>query len=139
MIEIIKRNVVALVAALTLVVVPMVGVGVVKAAPNPPEKVCSGVNSLDTTTNSNCGTSALQGSTGINALITNIVNVFSIIVGIVAVIMIIFGGFKYITSGGSSEGVSSAKNTILYAIVGLIIVALAQIIVQFVVGRATNP
>lgn len=64
--------------------------------------------------------------------LTNIVNIISIIIGVIAVIMIIFGGFRYITSGGSAEKVTAAKNTILYALIGLIIVALAQAIVRFV-------
>lgn len=74
----------------------------------------------------------------LNSLITDIVNIFSVIVGIVAVIMIIIGGFRYITSGGDSGNVTGAKNTILYAIVGLIVVALAQFIVKFVLGKATD-
>ena len=60
---------------------------------------------------------------------------FSAIVGIIAVVMIIVGGIKYITSGGDSGNVTAAKNTILYAVIGLVVVALAQIIVKFVLGR----
>jgi hypothetical protein len=52
--------------------------------------------------------------------------------------MIILGGFKYITSGGDTGNVTGAKNTILYAIVGLVIVALAQIIVRFVLDKTTS-
>jgi hypothetical protein len=52
--------------------------------------------------------------------------------------MIIYGGFRYITSGGESGSISSAKNTILYAIIGLIIVALAQFIVKFILAKATG-
>ena len=77
-------------------------------------------------------------STSLNDLITKIVNILSVVVGIVAVIMIIIGGFRYVTSGGKQESVSSAKNTILYAIIGLVIVALAQIIVHFVLKNTTN-
>jgi uncharacterized membrane protein YuzA (DUF378 family) len=66
------------------------------------------------------------------------VNIFSLIVGIVAVIMIIVGGLKYITSGGDSNNVSSAKSTIIYAIIGLVVVALAQFIVQFVLNKVTS-
>lgn len=78
-----------------------------------------------------------QQATGkVQQIIRLIINIFSIIVGVVAVIMIIIGGLKYITSGGDSNNVTSAKNTILYAIIGLIIVALAQIIVRFVLGNA---
>lgn len=74
----------------------------------------------------------------LNDLIADIVNIFSVIVAIVAVIMIIVGGFKYITSGGDSGNVTGAKNTILYAIIGLIIVALAQFVVKFVLSKATG-
>jgi hypothetical protein len=52
--------------------------------------------------------------------------------------MIVFGGFKYITSGGDSNNVSGAKNTIIYAIIGLVIVALAQLIVHFVLNQTSN-
>jgi hypothetical protein len=52
--------------------------------------------------------------------------------------MIVYGGLRYVTSGGSSEGVGNAKNIIIYAIIGLIIVALAQAIVHFVLNAALN-
>jgi cytochrome bd-type quinol oxidase subunit 2 len=74
----------------------------------------------------------------LNSLIKNIINIFSVVVGIVAVIMIIVGGFRYITSGGDSGNVTTAKNTILYALVGLVIVALAQFIVRFVLEKSTG-
>jgi len=77
--------------------------------------------------------------TNVNALIADIINIFSLIVGVVAVIMIIIGGFRYITSAGNDSNVSAAKNTILYAIIGLVIVALAQFIVRFVLDRVTTP
>ena len=73
-----------------------------------------------------------------NDLLAKIINIISVIVGVVAVIMIIFGGFRYITSGGSPEKVTGAKNTILYGIIGLIIVALAQVIVRFVLKQVTD-
>ena len=76
--------------------------------------------------------------TELNDLLADIINIISVIVGIVAVIMIIYGGFKYITSGGDSGNVTGAKNTILYAIVGLIIVALAQFIVKFVLNTSSG-
>ena len=74
----------------------------------------------------------------INEFITAIINIFSLIVGVIAVIMIIIGGLKYITSGGDSGNVTGAKNTILYAVIGLVIVALAQVIVRFVLERITG-
>lgn len=76
--------------------------------------------------------------TKVQNLISNIINVISVIVGAVAVIMILFGGFRFVTAGGDTNAVSSAKNTIVYAIVGLIIVAFAQVIVRFVLQRSTE-
>lgn len=68
-------------------------------------------------------------------IINTIINIFSIVVGAVSVIMIILGGLRYITSSGDSTNVTAAKNTILYAVVGLVIVIFAQTVVKFVVSR----
>ena len=89
--------------------------------------VCEGVG----LTGGNCGD---KGS-GVTKVITAAINILSVIVGVVAVVMIILGGFKYITSGGDASGIASAKNTVIYAIVGLVIVAMAQAIVYFVLGK----
>lgn len=69
--------------------------------------------------------------------VAGILNVLSIVIGVVAVIMIIIGGFRYVVSAGNEQSVAGAKRTILYAIVGLLVVALAQVIVQFVLVRTT--
>ena len=74
----------------------------------------------------------------VNKIITQAIDIISIIVGLIAVVMIIIAGFKYITSQGESGAVSGAKNTIIYAIVGLVVVALAQVIVKFVIGKLTE-
>src|SRR5947209_5410765 len=67
-----------------------------------------------------------------NTLITDVLQILSVVIGLVAVIMIMIGGFHYVTSGGSQEKVKKAKETLLYAIIGIIIVVLAQTIVKFV-------
>jgi hypothetical protein len=77
-------------------------------------------------------------STGVQNLAKNIVDVFSIIIGGAAIIMILYAGFRYITSGGSTERIGGAKTTLIYAIVGLVIVALAQLLVHFVLGASIN-
>lgn len=76
-----------------------------------------------------------DGESDIQRIIELMVNIFSIVIGIVAVIMIIYGGFKYITSGGDSSKLASAKNTVIYAIIGLVIVGLAQAIAFFVLDN----
>lgn len=75
------------------------------------------------------------GGTSVNQLITLIINTFSLVIGVVAVIMIMVSGFRYITSGGDANKVSGAKNTLVYAVIGLVVVALAQVIVRFVIGK----
>jgi len=92
--------------------------------------ICEGIGF----TGGNCD--AAQGTTSVNNIVKEVIRILSIVVGVVSVIMIIIGGFKYITSTGDPAGVNGAKNTILYAIVGLVIVAFAQIIVNFVLNRA---
>jgi hypothetical protein len=81
------------------------------------------------------GTGCTGDSTGLNSLLTNIINIFSVLVGAIAVIMIIIGGFRYVISSGNDQAVSGAKNTIIFALVGLVIVALAQFLVHFVIGN----
>lgn len=81
----------------------------------------------------NCTQTAADRS--LERVISQVINILSVIVGLVGVIFVIIGGAKYITSGGDSGQVSSAKTTVIYALVGLIIAALAQVIVRFVLGK----
>lgn len=68
-------------------------------------------------------------------LLNNILNLFYFIAGITAVIVIIIAGLAYATSGGDSGKVAKAKNQILFAVVGLVVVLLAFSITNFVIGR----
>ncbi len=77
--------------------------------------------------------------TGVKRAIHAAVVILSIVVGVAAVIMVILAGFKYITSGGESGRVANAKNTLIYALVGLAVAALAQFLVHFVLNQATHP
>ena len=99
--------------------------------------LCSGANGDLSGAATDCANTPDPGN--FNGKIKTIINIISVIIGIVAVIMIIFGGFRYITSGGAADKVTGAKNTILYAIIGLIIVALAQVIVKFVLNKTSAP
>src|SRR3989338_3637028 len=100
------------------------------------EGLCAGSNLK--LSDGNCEAAGDTGVEKFNKVIRGVINTLSLIVGIVAVVMIIIGGLRYITSGGSDTSVTSAKNTILYAIIGLIIVALAQILVRFVLRQVTQ-
>lgn len=95
---------------------------------------CAGIGAVNGTN----GCQSPAGSPQPEKIVATIVNILSVVVGVIAVIMIIIAGFKFVTSGGDSTAVSSARNTIIYAAVGLIIVALAQIIVHFVLNRISG-
>jgi len=69
-------------------------------------------------------------------LVQSIISTASVIFGLIAVVAIIYGGFVYMTSGGDPGKVKQAKNTILYAIIGLTVSVLAFIIVSTVIGVA---
>lgn len=63
-----------------------------------------------------------------------VTNILLFIIGAVAVIMLIIGGIRYVVSGGDQSAVTGAKNTILYAIVGIVVAILAYAAVEFVTG-----
>jgi hypothetical protein len=79
-----------------------------------------------------CGT---KGSAFLGVL-NGMVLLISRIAGIVSVIMVIWGGFKYVTSGGDAAKVSAAKTTLLYALIGVAVAASAQLLAYFVLSSA---
>ena len=86
-------------------------------------QVSSGINAATT--------SEMQGKS-VNNTVGSIVNILLWVVGILSVTMIVWSGFKYITSAGDTSKLASAKSTLIYAVVGLIIAILAYAIVTFV-------
>jgi len=115
-------TVLSLAFALALVVTPAVGaVGSIQDGAN-------AARGTDQTAN-------LFGNTGVFQTITN---VLLFVLGAISVIMIIIGGLRYVVSGGNSANVTAAKNTILYAIVGVIIAILSYAIINFVLGTFTT-
>ena len=77
-----------------------------------------------------------EASDTLSSDVTTIINAIIGILGIAAVIIIIIGGVQYMTSSGDAGKVKKAKDTILYGVIGLIIVALAFAIVNFVIMNA---
>ncbi len=97
------------------------------------DSVCEGLSAAG----ADCGGSTPSGDE-IKPAVQKIIDILSIVVGAVSVIMIIVGGFRYVISNGDSNGLTGAKNTILYAIVGLVVVIFAQVIVRFVYSTVTD-
>lgn len=86
----------------------------------------------------NCAAPSSASQTGLfgnGGLFQKIANLLIYLVGAVSVIMIIVGGLRYVLSAGNPSATSGAKDTILYAVIGVIVAALAFAIVNFVVGR----
>lgn len=98
------------------------------------KNICKGVSLAD----GGPATCTEDGTNSFSGLAKKVVDIFSIVVGAVSVIMIIVGGFRYIVSNGDSTAVTGAKNSILYAVVGLVIVLFAQVIVRFVLTNAAK-
>lgn len=96
-----------------------------------------GVNSAAGAGNGDCSanTAAPQ---DFNDLLTKIIDILSVLVGAVAVIMLIVAGFRFVSSAGSETAVAGARKTVLYALIGLVLVAIAQTIVHFVLNNITT-
>jgi hypothetical protein len=84
------------------------------------------------------GINAAQGNletTSLTDSIAGITNLMITIIGIVSVIMLIIGGFRYVLSGGDQKGTTAAKDTILYAIIGVVVALLSYSIMNFVINQ----
>ena len=113
-----------------------------------PVVMAVGTDSSSSTGAINCGTTGDltgQGCTStagaddkVNKTIKLAIQLFQIVVGLISVFMLISAGLKYITGGGETAAVGAAKNMILYSVVGLVVVALAQVIVSFVLNRVNT-
>lgn len=103
-------------------------------APTPQQQACTGAGG---TWDAGAGKCTAAGGTellGTNGLVGAVVNTLLTIVGAASVIMMIVGGIRYVVSNGDQNAVGAAKNTILYAVIGLIVALLAYAIVNFVVN-----
>lgn len=118
-----------MVAISMLVLVAAFGSQAAIAAPK--DDACAGLKLASP--GATCSAASADASSG--KIVRSVINILSIAVGAVAVIMVIIGGFRYVVSNGDSNSLQGAKNTILYALVGLIIVLFAQVIVKYVLAR----
>lgn len=92
------------------------------------DAVCEGVTGVG-------GGCNQQEASRVGKTIKTALRIMQVIAGLLAVFYLISAGLKFITSSGSSEGVKSARNTILYTAIGIIIVLLSEAIIRFVLDR----
>lgn len=112
-----------------LLVVPTVALAVAPAAS------AEGDFTLTNGVNSARGEGVSETASDPQTLVKQFVNIFLFAVGALSVIMLIWGGIRYTTSAGDSSKVTAAKNTVLYAIVGLVVAILAYAIVNMVIDK----
>lgn len=72
---------------------------------------------------------------GPDGIITKVINILSIVIGLAAVIAIMAAGMKFITSGSNPQQVTVAREMVLYAVVGLLVAAFAQLLVRFILDK----
>ncbi len=126
-----KLRAALLVAAVTFSIVASVTIPRLVSAKDILEEVCP-----PGSTSSTCqSTSTTNPLTGTGGLLYKAASVIAVIAGVAAVISIIVGGIRYITSGGDTQKVTSAKHTIVGALVGLVVIVLAQTIITFFIKR----
>ncbi len=128
---------VSLVAAvgitLSLLALPAGAVGIFGGCPGGQAPTASAGNSdAQTSAKTLCGATVKD---NVQDIVKDVINTILVVLGMVAVIMIVIGGIRYTTSNGDSSSVKAAKDTILYAVVGLIVAILSYAIVNFVLGR----
>ena len=109
-----------------LLSVPILAVSTASAADDAASKILEGQQKVGGSDN----------KTSLEDQIKVVVNVMLFILGAIAVIMIIIGGIRYATSNGDSNTIKAAKDTILYAVIGLVVAILSYAIVNFIVGTA---
>lgn len=82
-----------------------------------------------------CQTTGANPFTGPNGTLQKVTNIISYLAGIAAVIMLIVGGLMYVLSNGDSSKISTAKTTVIYAVVGLVVVVAARAIILFFINE----
>jgi hypothetical protein len=98
----------------------------------------AGAAILNPTDNPEAVSGATGGETTLRGLILTIVNYFLGFLGLLAVIMVIYGGVTYVSSAGNEEAVGKAKKIIMYALIGIVIILLSFVLVRMVLGSGTG-
>lgn len=127
----------ALLLGLTVI---SVAPAVLSAAPNPLADACDQLSSEQKAQSAACSEDGSKNpiSGGSEGILYKITLIISVLAGAIAVIIIVIAGISMITAGGDSQKVGNARNTIIFAVVGLIVIVLAQAIITFIVTRFTD-
>ena len=116
-----------------LMLVPALALSVSAVVPSVANAACTpGAGGISSGADCAKGDNVSGNLFGDGGIFQTVTNILLFLIGAISVIMLIIGGIRYVVSGGDQSAVTSAKNTILYAIVGIIVAFLAYAAVQFV-------
>lgn len=125
-----------------MLVVPLVALGASAVLPGAPITGVAGLSLTDgaeTAKGDNTPDSLFGDGSASDGIFKTIVDIMLFIIGAISVIMLIIGGIRYTISGGQQTAIEGAKNTIMYAVIGIIVAILAYAIVNFVIGSLSTP
>lgn len=128
-----KKRLIAILLLLSAFVMPVVNVSAVEVGNDP---ACSKLTDKEALAAAGCPTGEEDAKIGDVA--KNIINVVITVLGLVAVLFVVIGGVNYTTSQGDPQKTKKARDTILYAILGVILAVLAYTIVNFVISGITG-
>jgi Type IV secretion system pilin len=133
MLQKIKITMLTVVTSVTLGLVALLAVApsVSAAGSSFQQAACNGVAQVG-------GNGCSTGQSTVSNLMTIAINIISLAAGFIAVVMIIVSGIKFMTAQGDSSGVASARQSLIYALIGIVVAAIGQILVQFVIGKTTK-
>lgn len=92
---------------------------------------CGGLSAISTT-------GCTKGGNSITGIAHTVVEILAVVVGVISIIMILFSGIRFILAGGDANAITSARQTLIYAIVGLVVAVLAQLIASEVLTTANK-
>lgn len=123
------------VLALCLLLAPSLSMSHVNAQEQSAEAACETLKVIDDSGSCAQKTNDVSIGSGLETAL----NLLSFVAGVIAVIMIMLAGTRYVTSQGDPQKTTQAKNAIIYSTIGIVVAALAQVIVRFVLGVAASP
>ncbi len=129
-------------AILTLTAIASLGAATVAASLSVAQPVAAQPSIVASFKSSACGGISEVGGTGcggaqssISHLMTVAINLLSLVAGFIAVVMVIISGIRFMTAQGDASGLASARQSLIYALVGVVVAGISQLLVHFVIKK----
>lgn len=115
---------------LSIFLIPLIFLSTASAQQDPADVACQGISAT--------GADCSGGESGLTDVIQNVVRILLFVIGAASVVMLVVGALRFTLSAGDAQAAASAKNTILYAIIGLIVASSAFLIADFVFEQVSG-